>query len=95
MAIAIEFNGTDLTIGSNGFSTLNRYIRQVANSADGVMWMVEGPSLAINYKAQSVSDRVNWRFECGALTYESVEYLFTPGDTNVANGFATSRLIAV
>lgn len=65
MAIAIEFNGTDLTIGSNGFSTLNRYIRQVANSADGVMWMVQGPSLAINYLAQGVSDRVNWRFECG------------------------------
>lgn len=92
MAVAIQFDGTDLTIGSNGFSTTNRYIRQVANSADGMMWMVEGPHMKIQY--YSPGGGVTWRYESGDLSYVFPGY--SPyNDANAPSaGFSTSRLIA-
>lgn len=62
----IEFNGTDLIITPNGFSTENRYIREVANTT-GASWMVEGPSMSISVETIGQSS-YNWRFEVGPYT---------------------------
>ena len=92
MTIGITFNGTDMIIGANGFSTENRYVRQVADPLDAVMTMVEGPSIAINTGVSGSNGYFAWRFECGALTMAG-------GSNGVvtapAAGFAVDRVIAL
>lgn len=83
MATGIEFTGGDFTIGANGFSTANRYIRQVANPADGMAWMVEGPSIRLLF-----SPTPYWLFECGPYAIGSLHPDFY-------GGFAIDRLIAL
>lgn len=69
------------------FSSAKRYIRQVANSGDAIMAMVEGPSIQIAVASGSYA----WRFECGSLTKTSAAVYGTPPTA----GFATDRLIAL
>lgn len=75
-------------MGANGFSTAYRYLRQVASSADKVMTMVQGSSIAVQVENSSSGtyQYVSWRFECGALTFVGQGSASVP-----AAGFAVDR----
>lgn len=95
MTAGLSFANNVFSMGANGFSTDNRYPRQVANSSDTVMTMVEGDSTRINASPVPGGGGVNsinlaWRFECGTLTYTSGN-----GVTAPAVGFAIDRPIGV
>ena len=91
MATGVIFTGTDFIMGANGFSTQNRYVRQVANPANAMMAMVEGPSIAISFETEGSTFTFNWRYECGSLTRVGGN----PSVGPPAAGFATDRLIAL
>lgn len=67
--MSMSFRDNVFSMGANGFSTVNRYPRQVANPGDTVLTMVEGPTILINAAISGTNGaRIAWRFECGALT---------------------------
>jgi hypothetical protein len=82
----------DLTITPNGFSTVNRHIREVANPADADMWMVQGSSIAVGQIGSGVNIYVGWRVQIGPL--DVVSTAFGRGPTP-AGGFNTARPIAL
>jgi|JI10StandDraft_1071094.scaffolds.fasta_scaffold2570867_2 hypothetical protein len=89
--MSMSFENNVFAMGGNGFSTANRYPRQVANSADAVLTMVEGRSISVNAAIAGTNGaNISWRFECGALTF------FSNGGTTVpAAGFATDKEVGV
>ena len=89
--MSLSFANNVFSMGSNGFSTANRYPRQVVNPADTVLTMVQGPSFSFNVLLSgSTSVGISWRFECGSLTF------FSNGGTTVPSaGFAADRSIGV
>lgn len=91
MTTGLIFENNVFSMGSNGFSTANRYPRQVASAADTVLTMVQGPSFSFNVLfSGSTSVGVSWRFECGALTF------FSNGGTTVPSaGFAVDKPVGV
>ena len=91
MSTGMSFRDNVFSMGANGFSTVNRYPRQVANSADTVLTMVQGRSISVNATVAGTNGaNISWRFECGALTF------FSNGGTTVpAAGFATDKLVGV
>jgi len=91
MSMIIRNN--NFSMGANGFSTANRYPRQVVNPFDTVLTMVEGGSIAINAAASGTNGaRITWRFECGALTASS-----GPNDPVAlpSEGFAIDRPLGI
>lgn len=91
MTAGLSFRNNVFSMGANGFSTANRYPRQVANAADTVLTMVQGPSFAFNATLESTTNaRISWRFECGALTYFYENVAPVP-----AVGFAVDKPIAL
>jgi hypothetical protein len=89
--MSMSFENNVFAMGGNGFSTANRYPRQVANSADAVLTMVQGRSISVNAAIAGTNGaNISWRFECGALTF------FSDGGTTVpAAGFATDKPVGV
>lgn len=90
--MSLSFANNVFSMGSNGFSTANRYPRQVALEADTLLTMVQGPSFAFNAVASgSTAVNISWRFECGALTFFTSEGAApTP-----AEGFATDKPLGI
>lgn len=91
MSTGMSFRNNVFSMGVNGFSTANRYPRQVANAGDTVLTMVQGPSFSFNVLLSgSTSVGISWRFECGALTF------FSNGGTTIPSaGFAVDRPMGV
>lgn len=50
------------------FDSRNRYIRNVANTADTNIYMCRGPSLAIN---PTTAGQAGWRWQCGPTVVQS------------------------
>jgi hypothetical protein len=89
MTAGLLFTGSTFSMGANGFSTANRYPRQVANPADTMLTMVEGPSMAIVVIGSGSSQAYGWRFECGDLT-------FTGSSSTVPSaGFAVDKPVGL
>jgi hypothetical protein len=87
----MSFRNNVFSMGANGFSTANRYPRQVALPADAVLTMVQGPSFAFNASLSgSVGVSISWRFECGALTFSSENFAPVP-----PAGFAVDKPIGL
>lgn len=89
----LTINSGNLTITPNGFSTLRRYIRQVANPADATSAMVEGPSIVI--AKVSGQGAINWRYEVGDLVVEGRAYSATGYGPYPAAGSTASKRIAI
>lgn len=90
--MSMSFRDNVFSMGANGFSTVNRYPRQVANPGDTVLTMVEGPTILINAAISGTNGaRIAWRFECGALTATGPR----DGVTTPAAGFAIDRPIGL
>ncbi len=90
--MSMSFRNNVFSMGSNGFSTANRYPRQVALAADTVMTMVQGRSFAFNAVQQGPNGiAISWRYECGALTFSENNR----NATIPTAGFAIDKPIAV
>lgn len=90
MTTGIRITPTSMAIGSNEFSTVNRYPRQVALMADAIATMVEGPSMSVAMGTAAGQGFVSWRYECGDLT----KYGGYSG-AGIATGFAVDKPIGV
>lgn len=88
--ISVE-NG-ELTITPNGFSTVNRHVRQVSDVADAVMWMVEGPSIRVEQIGSGGNIYAGWRVQIGPLDVVSNTFDLGPIP---AGGYNTARPIAL
>jgi len=82
----------EFTVTPDGFSTENRYIREVADPGDATMAMAEGRSLHITYP--SGTELINWRFEVGDLVVTG----YAAGGAHTpypAAGLTTTRKVAI
>ncbi len=91
MTAGLSFANNAFSMGANGFTTANRYPRQVVNANDTVLTMVQGPSIGINAATNGTNGAyIGWRYECGALTFFSSNGIAAP-----AVGFAIDKPLGV